>query len=250
MKHVLLALAAAALAVPSMADAHDTSSGPVVAPGNAVLTVAAEGRSTRKPDLAIFTAGVTSSGTTAGAALSANAADMTLAIAALKRAGIADKDIQTSNLSLNPVYADMSRQPASPLEQQVPQIIGYQVSNQVTVRQRNLADFGRTIDTLVSSGANQVNGPSFSMDEPDGALDEARVEAMKKARERAKLYANAAGLKVVRILSISESGGYAPQPPVLYARAAMADMGGASTPVAAGEVAMQASVTVMFELAP
>ena len=155
-----------------------------------------------------------------------------------------------SNLSLNPVYADMSRQPASPLEQQVPRIIGYQVSNQVTVRQRNLADFGRTIDTLVSSGANQVNGPSFSMDEPDGALDEARVEAMKKARERAKLYANAAGLKVVRILSISESGGYAPQPPVLYARAAMADMGGASTPVAAGEVAMQASVTVMFELAP
>ena len=250
MKQALFALAAAALAVPAVASAHDVSSGPVVAAGNAVLTVSAEGRSTRKPDLAVFTAGVTSSGKTAGEALSANAADMTRVIAALKRAGIADKDIQTSNLSLNPVYADMSRQPASPLEQQVPQIIGYQVSNQVTVRQRNLADFGRTIDTLVSSGANQVNGPSFSMDEPDGALDEARVEAMKKARERAKLYANAAGLKVVRILSISESGGYAPQPPVLYARAAMADMGGASTPVAAGEVAMQASVTVLFELAP
>lgn len=250
MKQALFALAAAALAVPAVASAHDVSSGPVVAAGNAVLTVSAEGRSTRKPDLAVFTAGVTSSGKTAGAALSANAADMTRVIAALKRAGIADKDIQTSNLSLNPVYADMSRQPASPLEQQVPQIIGYQVSNQVSVRQRNLADFGRTIDTLVSSGANQVNGPSFSMDEPDGALDEARVEAMKKARERAKLYAGAAGLKVVRILSISESGGYAPQPPVLYARAAMADMGGASTPVAAGEVAMQASVTVLFELAP
>ena len=250
MKHVLLALAAAALAVPSMASAHDTFSGPVVAPGNAVLTVAAEGRSTRKPDLAIFTAGVTSSGATAGAALSANAADMTRAIAALKRAGIADKDIQTSNLSLNPVYADMSRQPVSPLEQQVPNIIGYQVSNQVTVRQRNLAEFGRVIDTLVSSGANQVNGPSFQMDEPDGALDEARVEAMKKARARANLYAKAAGLKVLRILSISESGGYVPQPQVMYSRVAMADMGGAPTPVAAGEVSLSSSVTVMFELAP
>jgi uncharacterized protein len=250
MKQVLLALAAGALAVPAVASAHDVSSSPVVAAGNAVLTVSAEGRSTRKPDLAIFTAGVTSSGKTAGEALTANAADMTRVIAALKRAGIADKDIQTSNLSLNPVYADMSRQPASPLEQQVPKIIGYQVSNQVTVRQRNLADFGRTIDTLVTAGATQVNGPSFSMDEPDGALDEARVEAMKKARERAKLYANAAGLKVVRILSISESGGYAPQPQVMYSRAAMADMGGASTPVAAGEVAMNASVMVLFELAP
>lgn len=250
MKQVLLALAAAALALPAVADAHDASSGPVVAAGNAVLTVSAEGRSTRKPDLAVFTAGVTSSGKSAGEALSANAADMSRVIAALKRAGIADKDIQTSNLSLNPVYADMSRQPASPLEQQVPQIIGYQVSNQVTVRQRNLADFGKTIDTLVSSGANQVNGPSFSMDEPDGALDEARVEAMKKARARANLYARAAGMKVLRILSISESGGYSPQPPVMYARAAMADMSGGSTPVAAGEVSMNANVTVLFELAP
>ena len=78
----------------------------------------------------------------------------------------------------------------------MPRIIGYQVSNQVTVRQRNLAQFGRMIDTLVSAGANQVNGPSFQMDEPDAALDEARVEAMKKARARAKLYASAAGLQV------------------------------------------------------
>jgi uncharacterized protein len=250
MKNMFLALAAAALAMPAMAEAQSLSPLPVVAAGNAVLTVSAEGRSMRKPDLAVFTAGVASSGKTAGEALSANAADMARVITALKRAGIADKDMQTSNLSLNPVYADMSRQPASPLEQQVPEIIGYQVSNQVTVKQRNLADFGKTIDTLVSAGANQVGGPSFSIDEPDSALDEARVEAMKKARARGSLYAKAAGLKVLRILSISESGGYAPPPPVMYARAAMADMGGSSTPVAAGEVVMQASVTVVFELAP
>ena len=199
-------LAGAALApVPVMA--HDVSTGPVVAAGNSVLTVSAEGRSSRKPDLAVFTAGVASSGKTAGEALAANAADMNRVIAALKRAGIADRDIQTSNLNLNPVYADMSRQPASPLEQQVPRIVGYQVSNQVTVRQRNLADFGRTIDTLVTAGANQVNGPSFQMDDADAASDEARTKAMKRARERADLYARAAGLKVVRILTISEGGG-------------------------------------------
>ncbi len=246
----LPALVLALAGVPAMSDAQTLSPAPVVASGNAVLTVAAEGRSAHRPDLAVFTAGVTSSGKSAGEALAANASDMSRVIAALKRAGIADKDVQTSNLSLNPVYADMSRQPASPLEQQVPRIIGYQVSNQVTVKQRNLADFGKTIDTLVSAGANQVNGPSFQMDEPDGALDEARVEAMKKARERAGLYARAAGLKVVRILSISESGGYVPQPPVMYARAMMADGAGAPTPVAAGEVSMNANVTVLFELAP
>ena len=157
MKFSLFAAIAAAAMLPLPAMAHDTSSGPVVAAGNTVLTVSAEGHSSRKPDLAVFTAGVASSGKTAGEALSANATDMNRVIQALKRAGIADKDIQTSNLSLNPVYADMPRQPASPLEQQVPRIIGYQVSNQVTVKQRNLADFGRTIDTLVTAGANQVN---------------------------------------------------------------------------------------------
>ena len=176
-KSLLAALAAAAM-LPSPAMAHDLSSGPVVAAGNSVLTVTAEGHSSRKPDLAVFTAGVASSGKTAGEALAANAADMNRVIAALKRAGIADKDIQTSNLGLNPVYADMSRQPASPLEQQVPRIIGYQVNNQVTVKQRDLAQFGRTIDTLVSAGANQVNGPSFQMDDADAASDEARTMAL------------------------------------------------------------------------
>ena len=250
MKHFpLAALAIAAMAVPAVADAHDVSSGPVVAAGSTLLTVSAEGRSARKPDLATFSAGVSSSGKTAGEALAANSADMNKVIAALKRAGIADRDIQTSNLSLNPIYADMSRQPADPLEQQVPRIVGYQVTNNVSVKQRNLAEFGKVIDTLVSAGANQVNGPGFEMDNPDAALDEARLAAMKKARDRAALYAKAAGLRVVRILSISESGGYMPPQPMMYARGAAADMA-QSTPVAAGEVTLSTSVAVQFELAP
>ncbi len=250
MKHLSLVLAAMAMSVPLMAEAHEISSGPVVAAGNTLLTLSAEGRSNRKPDLAVFTAGVASQGSTAGEALAANSADMNKVIAALKRAGIADRDIQTSNLSLNPVYQQQRQLPNGMMEPQQPKIIGYQVNNQVNVRQRNLAEFGRVIDTLVSAGANQVNGPSFQMDDPDAATDDARSEAMTKARARAALYAKAAGLRVVRILSISESGGYVPQPQVMYARAAMADMAGAPTPVAAGEVTMQSSVTVLFELAP
>lgn len=246
---LLAALLLSAASLPATASAQNVSSGPVVAAGSTVLSISAEGRTNRAPDLATFSAGVTSSGKTAGEALARNSADMARVIAALKRAGIADKDIQTSNLSLNPVYADMSRQPRDPLEQVVPPIIGYQVNNTVNVRQRRLEDFGKVIDTLVTAGANQVNGPNFQVDDQDAALDEARIAAMKKARERANLYARAAGLRVVRILTISESGGYAPQPPIMYARAAMADMASAP-PVAAGEVSLTMNVSVTFELAP
>jgi len=245
-----LAPLALALALPGVAMAHEVSSGPVVAAGNTFLSVSADGRVARAPDLAMFTAGVTSQGKTAGEALSANSADMNKVIAALKKAGIADKDIQTSNLNLNPIYAPQRPQPDGTVIPAQPEIIGYQVSNMVTVRQRNLAQFGRVIDTLVNAGANQVNGPSFEIDNADAALDEARTDAMKKARARAELYARAAGLRVVRILTISEGGGYSPPQPVMYARAEMMKDAGAPTPVAAGEVALSVSVQVTFELAP
>lgn len=247
--HFLAALALAALAVPAMTSAHEAGPAPSMAAGSTLLTVSAEGRSERKPDLALFTAGVTSLGKTAGEALTANSADMARVIAALKRAGIADRDIQTSNLSLNPVYAQQRPRPDGTMEPEQPLIIGYQVSNTVSVRQRKLGEFGQVIDTLVSAGANQVNGPSFQIDNPDEALDEARTEAVAKARSRASLYARAAGLKVLRILSISESGGYAPQPMMMNTRAMASDAGGAP-PVAAGEVSLNTSVTVQFELAP
>lgn len=245
----LAALSLATAAAPLPAAAQEAVSGPVVAPGNTLLTVSAEGRSFREPDLAVFTAGVASTGKTAGEALSANSAAMNRVIQALKRAGIAERDIQTSNLSLNPVYGDRNRS-ANTLEEQMPPILGYRANNMVTVKQRRLEQFGRVIDTLVAAGANQVNGPSFEIDKPDAALDEARTEAMKRARERASLYARAAGLRVLRILSISESGGCSPRPPVVYARAAMDVAESAPTPVAAGEVEVEASVTVSFELAP
>ncbi len=249
MKSALLA-AAAALMLPAAAAAHDVASGPVIAPGNTLLSLSAEGTSTRKPDLAVFSAGVKSQAKTAGAALTANAADMNKVVAALKAAGIAERDIQTSNLSLNPIYQPQRSLPDGTIDPPEPRIIGYQVNNTVTVKQRNIAQYGKVIDTLVGAGANQVSGPGFQMDKPDAAQDEARTDAVRKARARAQLYASAAGLKVVRILSISEGGGYSPPPQPMY-RVAVAEAAmSAPSPVAAGELSLNSNVTVLFELAP
>ncbi|MDE2403989.1 MAG: SIMPL domain-containing protein [Sphingomonadales bacterium] len=241
MKSTLLAPLALAAALPLAAHAAEA---PTVAAGNTLLTVTAEGRSTRTPDLATFSTGVASTAKTASAAMAANAAAMNRVIAALKAQGVAPRDIQTANLSLNPQYEDGPRPDNRP-----PRVVGYQASNTVAVRARDLAKMGAVIDTLVNAGANQVNGPDFSLDNPDAALDEARLAAMKSARARADLYAKAAGLHVLRVLSIAESGGYQPQPRVFYAAKAMA-MDAAPSPVEAGEVAMNVNVTIQYELAP
>lgn len=257
---LLLTLAALA---PLPARAQVPSPVPVIAAGHTLLTVSAEGRSLRQPDLAVFTAGVTTQGKNANEALAANSRAMNRVIAELKRAGIAERDIQTSNLSISPIYSNperdamiaarMSGQPyVPPTEPAVARIVGYTANNNVSVRQRKLGDYGQVIDTLVAAGANQINGPSFQMDDADPALDEARLEAMTKARTRAELYARAAGLRVLRIVSISESGGYYGPPPVAFA---VAERSGAPpppppSPVQAGELQLTANVTVLFELAP
>ena len=248
MKSLKFALAplalALSLALPGAAMANDLQT--PIAATSTLLTVSADGKTSRVPDLAVFNAGVTSQGTTAGAALGANSADMTRVIATLKKAGIADKDIQTSQISLNPIYGQPVVQPNGMVLQE-PKIVGYQATNTVSIRSRDIKNFGKVLDALVVSGANQVNGPSFQLADSDAATDEARVNAMKAARARADLYARAAGLRVVRIVSISESGGYSPPQP-MYARAMKA--GADSTPISAGEVEAQVSVTVQFELAP
>lgn len=247
MKPLKFALAplALALSLPGAAMAHDSQ--PAIAAASTLLTVSADGRSNRVPDLAVFSAGVTTQGATAGEAMSANAAAMTRVIAALKKAGVAEKDIQTSSIQLNPVYGrpvvDQNGQMA-----QEPRIVGYQALNLVTIRARDIKNFGKVLDALVASGANQISGPSFQMADATGAMDEARVNAIKAARARAELYARSAGLRVVRIVSISEGGYNPPQPKYAMMEARSADA--ASTPIQAGEVEAQVSVTVQFELAP
>jgi len=250
MKSLKFALAplALALSLPGIAMAHDQSA-PVIAAGSTLLTLSAEGKSTRTPDIAVFSAGVTTQGKTAAEAMSANSAAMNRVIAALKKAGVADKDIQTSSINLNPVYGQPVVGPNGQITQE-PRIVGYQANNTVSIRSRDIKGFGKVLDALVASGANQISGPSFQLSDPSAANDEARANAMKNARARAELYAKAAGLRVVRIISINEGGGYVVQPQPVYAMAKMEMADAAPTPISAGELDTQMTVTVQFELAP
>ena len=200
------------------------------------LDIAATGTVDRAPDMATVGAGVVTQAGTAGAALSANAQRMTATVAALKRAGVADRDIQTASLSLQPQYRYADNQP--------PVLTGYQASNRVSVRLRDLARAGAVIDALVAAGANQIDGPSFGIDKPEAALDEARTQALATARARAELYAKAAGLHVKRIVRISESEPAMPGP----IRPMMAMAKRDATPIEAGEQTLAVTLSVTFEL--
>ena len=204
------------------------------------LDVVATGEVTRVPDLARISAGVLSQAPIAVAALAANSTQMTRVLAALRRSGIAERDIQTSSVSLSPSYRYV--------DNQAPVLTGYQASNQVTIRFREIARAGAILDTLVREGANQIAGPSLEVERPGPALDEARVLALRAARARADIYAGAAGLRVSRILSITENGGDyrppSPQPIAMMQRG-MADM---ETKIVPGEQALAVSVSVSFEL--
>lgn len=226
---------AAALAVPAAAQ--------VAPPPVATLSVSAEGRTLRAPDVADLSGGVVTSAPTAAAALADNAARMTQVVAAVRKAGIAERDIQTAGISVQPQYRYNQNEP--------PQLTGYQASNTVSLRVRKLADAGRLIDTLVGVGANQISGPVFRVDNSDAALDEARVAAVATARARAALYAKAAGVRIKRLLTLSESSGETPQPrPMMMRSMAMKAESAPESPVIPGEVALTITVSMTFEVEP
>jgi uncharacterized protein YggE len=205
------------------------------------LDLNATGEVTRVPDLATISAGVVSRASTATAALQDNARRMDKVIAAIKAAGIADRDIQTSSINLNPEYKYV--------ENQAPQLVGYTASNQVTIRFRDIRNSGKILDALVREGANQINGPNMSVEHPETALDEARANAIAAGRARAELYARSLGMRVVRVVSVSESGSYAPPPapPMpMYARAEAA--AAPSTRIEPGEQKLQVTLSMVFEL--
>jgi uncharacterized protein YggE len=204
------------------------------------LDISATGEVTRVPDLAIISAGVVTRSANATTALQEAAERMQRVIAALKRAGIADRDIQTSNVNLNPEY----RYP----ENQSPQLTGYTASNQLTIRFHDIRSSGKILDALVAEGANQINGPNLTVEHPEAALDEARAAAVANGRARAELYARTLGLRVVRVVAISESGGYAVPPPAPPPPPMMARMDVAQTRIEPGEQKLQVSVSMTFEL--
>ena len=231
-----LALGAATLPASSMAQAVATV--PVLT--GTRLDISATGEVTRVPDLAIISAGVQTLQPTATAAIEENAARMERVRAALKRAGIEDKDIQTSSINLNPEYVYENNRP--------PRLTGYRATNTVNVKFRDLKRTGAILDALVAEGANQINGPSLTIDKPDEAYDEARIKAIAAGQERAQLYARALGKRIVRILSVSEGGGYVPPPmPMAYARAE-SGMADAKTSIDPGTQQLQVNLAMSFEL--
>jgi uncharacterized protein YggE len=194
-----------------------------------------------KPDVAILTAGIVTNAATAGDALKSNSNQMNTVFAEIKKAGIAEKDYQTSNFQINPQYVYVENQP--------PSIKSYEARNSLTIKVRDMAKIGPMLDVLVVNGANDISGPTFIIDKPDALQDQARGDAVAKARAQADVYAKAAGLKVKRIIAISENTqNYQPPRPMMAKMAMAADAAGSSTPVATGEVEMSATVNVAFEL--
>jgi hypothetical protein len=232
MSHRLAALAAAVLwTVPLMAQP---------APPTPTLTVSADASVQAVPDLATVGAGVVTQAPEAAAALAANSTRMEKVIDALRKAGVDRRDIRTSQLSVQPQYRYG--------DNRAPQITGYQASNQVSVQLRDLARVGNVVDALVAQGANRIDGPSFSIADPQPLLDKARTAAVANARARADLLAKAAGVRIVRVLSIDE--GQQPQPgPMPMLRMASAEAAPAP-PVEAGETELRAFVTIAYEIAP
>lgn len=235
------ALAAALLlgvaAVPSAAGAQQSTITQTIT--GTRLDVTATGEVTRVPDLAIISAGVVTRAATATGAIQQAAARMARVREALRQAGIADRDIQTSNINLNPEYVYANNQP--------PKLNGYSASNQLTVRFRDIASSGKILDALVAEGANQISGPNLTIDKPDAALDEARSKAVASGRARAELYARSLGMRVVKVVSVSESGGYAPppmSPTVMMAERSQA----ADSKIDPGEQKLQVNVSMTFEL--
>jgi uncharacterized protein YggE len=208
-----------------------------------MLTATGDGKVMVAPDIAIVTLGVVSQARTAGAALTANSNDMAKVIAAIRAAGVADKDIATTGISLEPVYEQPpARDDGS---QDPPRVTGYRAANQVSVTLRALAASGAILDKVVAAGANQVNQISFTVADEKKPADAALADAIADATRKAALMADAAGEKLVRILSISTAEAGGPRPyfdaPPMAMRAA---------PIMPGERAITATATVTWEIAP
>jgi len=238
-KLLFLSLAAAtAMAVPAALPAQSSA----IAQQSLVtrLDISATGTVSRVPDLAIISAGVVTKSATATGAIADNAARMERVRAALRRAGIADKDIQTSSINLNPDYRYENNQ--------APVLTGYQASNNVSVKFRDIRNSGKILDALVAEGANQISGPSLTIDKPESAYDEARIKAIAAGRARAELYARSLGMRVVRLVAVSEGGGNYPRPPMPMLQMAAKAERSADTAIDPGSQDLEITLSMSFDL--
>lgn len=237
-KSGLMASVALALAVPAAAQDRVVAMGPAIQ--GTRLDIVASGDVDAVPDLATIGAGVVTQAATAALAMSENASRSAATVAAIRKAGVADRDIQTTSVSLSPQYRYAENKP--------PVITGYQASSRVSVRFRDIKAAGPILDSLVAAGANQIDGPVLTIDKPDPLLDRAREKAIATARARAELYARATGLKVKRIVAISEGGYAMPAPPMPILMMQRKEAASADSSIEAGEQRLSISVSVTFEL--
>lgn len=232
LRNLAVPLLLAALIVPALAMAQETP--------RRTLTMIGLGEVRGTPGRATISTGVITEARTAAAALAANTKAMSAAITQLKALGIDDRDLQTSNFSVFPRYfvAQKSKKP--------PKIVGYTVSNQLSVVIRKLSELGRVLDAVVSQGANQISGPAFGFDDPEKLRDTARARAAADALRKANLYAQTLGVTLGPILSISEVGTFSPSPVFMAARIAGAPT--RDVPIKAGELGLSAQVNIVWQI--
>lgn len=237
-------LAATALTAPA-AFAQSTGNTPVQSTIQMIqtqpsLNLSATGEVKVAPDMATITFGVVTEAPTAQAAMAQNAEQMTRVATALRRAGLTDRDIQTSGLNLQAQYDYQENQP--------PKLRGYQATNRVTVNINDLTKVGATADAVVTAGVNQIDGISFGLKDPKTAEDEARRLAVQALQAKARLYAEALGVPLGGIRSLNEGGGYTPQPPMPVFAMARMSADSASTPVSGGELSVKIDITGVYDL--
>lgn len=205
------------------------------------ISISGHGEVLAVPDLATVTLGVMTSASTAQEALAANTKAMNDLMATLKQQGIADRDVNTSNFNIGPRY-DYGQGGTQP-----PKVVGYDVSNTVTVTARKIEALGDLLDKAVSAGSNQIHGIGFSVSKPDALLDTARKDAVADARRKAEIYAAAGGFTLGEIISLSEGGGYQPPMPMVM-KSAMAADGAGAVPIAQGEQALSIDVSIVWAI--
>jgi hypothetical protein len=220
-----IALIVTALSLLALAPAHAA---------DRLVTVTGEASISIAPDAAVIRIGVTSQGKSAREASEANGKEMTSVLAAIKGGGVDDRDIQTSRLSLQPQL--------DPNKSGTARLIGFQATNQVTVKIRATDQLAAVLDRAITAGANEMSGVEFLVSDQSKLLDQARTEAVEDAHRKADIYARAAGVKLGRAVAITDEGSVPPPRPMQALRAG-------AVPVAPGEQNLRASVTVSYELA-
>jgi hypothetical protein len=204
------------------------------------LSLSASGAIKTTPDKVDISTGVTSEAKTAREALDQNIDAMTKVVEALKAEGIDPKDIQTTNFSVNPVYDQRPYDKPQP-----PVVVGYRVTNQVRISLRDTKKLGAILDKVVTLGSNQIDSIEFGVEEPEALKDEARKLALKNVTDNAKLYAEAAGVGLGPILSISEEeSSYQPR----FAAAPVAREMAKDVPIEAGIATVEVRVRVTWEI--